>query len=171
MRNTKTNRAIIMLQGKDSEIYTKLAVKLQKIQDLEDEAKKLKKEVKDETRTYIEDLFTSDDVIYTRVVETVSVIFTLSKKPEASTTPQYKTILEELIQFLTPELQKKLEELKALYSTTVEKQASLRFTRKLEFADTELEDFLILLRNFKEEVLDWANAYDHALQDISERLR
>jgi hypothetical protein len=103
---------IVTLKSFNSQVYTKLAQKVERISVLEEEIKQLKEEVKQETRDNITDLFEAEDAARTRVVDTVSFILTLSKDPEATKSPKYKDILEALTTHLTPELIVVLEGLK-----------------------------------------------------------
>lgn len=156
---SKAGKAIANLEGKQSERYTKLAQKLQKITDLDAEVKGLKAEVKAETKELIEDLFTAEDEIYTRVVETISASFTLSKKPDPTITIQYAKVVQDLEEHLTPELIKVLTQLKDKYSSVVNKQAALRFKIKTEYVD-EGAQLLEELRIFRAVISNWARQFD-----------
>ena len=106
------SEVIALLRGSDSQVYTKLAQKVNRIEQLESEIKELKEEVKQVSRENIADLFDADDAVKARVVQTMSFILTLSKDPKATVTPKYKDILEALSTQLTPELIIVLENLK-----------------------------------------------------------
>lgn len=112
--------------------YTKLANNLQRIDQLTEELKSLQAEVKDQQREQVAELFDAEDAVFTRVVETKSVIFTLSKDPKATEAPQYKKILEEFETMLTPELVKVLHALKKQHVTITQKAPSLKYTMKSE---------------------------------------
>lgn len=169
-RDPKAGKAIANLRGKDSEKYTKLANRIQELQKLEDEIKTIKKEIKSDTKDLIADLFTAEDIIYTRVVETVSVIFTMSKDPEPTKSVSYAKVLNDLTEFLTPELKEKLEELKSAYTSTSSREPSLRVDRKVEFVDTASQQILNYAYTFKQNILAWAQQYDRKLNQIKGQL-
>lgn len=128
----KGDRVTAHLRGRDSEKYTKLGTKIERIQTLKKELTDLEAEVKASTKSDIADLFDAADVVKTRVVETLSLIFTLSKDPEASNNPKYKEILETLSADFTPDLIKKMEKLKETMVTVVNRSPSLRTTHLKE---------------------------------------
>ena len=113
-----------------SEKYTKLAQNLQKIDDLTEQIKNLQAEVKQQRREDVAALFDAEDAVFTRVIDTKSVVFTLSKDPKATELPQYKKILEELEQHLTPELLRVLAALKREHVTVTQKEPSLKYDMK-----------------------------------------
>jgi uncharacterized protein (UPF0335 family) len=149
---------VAMLRGSDSQVYTKLAQKVNRIEQLEEEIKALKEEVKQVSRENIADLFDADDAIKARVVQTMSFILTLSKDPKATVTPKYKDILEALSTQLTPELIIVLENLKKQMVTVTQKSPSLRITRNVD--EGSIGD---LFARFKQKVFGWATSYDQKL--------
>lgn len=123
----KLEKVIATLKAKDSERYTKLALKMSRVEKLAKEIDEIKAEIKQETREYVIDLFDADDATKTRVIETASVVLTLTKDPKKTESPQYAKILGELENHLTPDLLKMLQELKRQYVTVVQKQPSLTY--------------------------------------------
>jgi len=121
---------IAHLKSYNSQVYTKLAQKVERISVLEEEIKQLKEQVKQETRDNITDLFDAEDAARTRVVDTISFIMTLSKDPKATQAPKYKEILEALTEHLTPELIVVLEGLKQSMVTVTQKAPALRIRQK-----------------------------------------
>src|SRR5690606_39404420 len=113
------------LNSYESGRYTKLGRNLHRIERLESRIKQIKEEVKGETKELVADLFNAEDAVRTRVVETVSFTFQLTKDPKATETVQYAKVLKELEEHLTPELIQVMESLKAKYSSTVQKSPSL----------------------------------------------
>jgi alanyl-tRNA synthetase len=151
------DRVIASLKSHDSQVYTKLAQKTERIKQLKDEIKALEEEVKQSTRSDVADLFAAEDAVKTRVIETLSYILTLSKDPEPTKVPKYKDILEELSKQLTPELILVLEALKEQMVTVTQKAPSLRIKPVKE---GRLDN---LLFKFKEKIFGWANRYDQKL--------
>lgn len=110
--------------------YTKLMQNMDQIATLSAQLEELKEQVKQQRREDVADLFDADDAVLTRVVETKSVVFTLSKDPKATEAPKYKVILEELEKKLTPDLIKVLTALKAEHVTITQKEPSLKYAAK-----------------------------------------
>lgn len=150
---------IARLYSYESQSYTKLAQKLERISQLEDEIKALKNEVKIETKERIQDLFEAEDAAKTRVVETVSFIFTMTKDPKATVSPKYKEILQELEKSLTPELILVLNTLKETMITVTQKSPGLKVNVKEDQSESKLS-------KLKDMVLRWATTYDQKLDRL-----
>ena len=158
-----SNEVIARLKSYNSQVYTKLAQKVERMKQLESEISILKEEVKAETRENIADLFDAEDATKTRVVETVSLILTLSKDPKATESPKYKEILNELEKHLTPELIVVLENLKKTMVTVTQKSPSLRInTMKESFGGQ-------MFARLKDIVMNWANRYDQKLDALKQK--
>ena len=157
-------QASVSLKSYQSQIYTKLGQKLKRIEELEQELDELKEQVKQSTREDVAALFDVEDAVKTRVVETVSFIFTLSKDPKATVSPKYKEILETLAEQLTPELIQVLEGLKKTMVTVRQKEPSLRYKSK----QTKLDEgmFTNYLRKLKHWVNSWGKKYDAKLNQL-----
>lgn len=156
----KPDRVTAALKGRDSEKYTKLGQKIQRIETLSKELDDLQAEVKAETKTDIADLFDAADAVKTRVVETLSLIFTLSKNPATQNNPKYKDILETLSADFTPDLIKKMEALKKTMVTVVNKSPSLRVTHLKE---GKFSSFFKKLKNY---FTAWGIQYDEKLDAL-----
>lgn len=154
---------IATLKSYNSQVYTKLAQKVERISQLEVEVKALKEEVKQETRENITDLFDAADAINTRVVDTVSFILTLSKDPKATEAPKYKDILEALTEHLTPELIAVLEQLKKTMVTVTQKAPALRIRPKEEQLEEEDNMIARFINHLMGIVSRWAGNYDRKL--------
>lgn len=154
-----TDKVVAQLQSYNSQVYTKLANKLLRLEELENEIKTIKEELKSETKENIHDLFDAEDAARTRVIETISFIFTLSKDPKATESPKYKEILSELEKHLTPELILVLESLKKQLVTVTQKSPSLR-VRSLK------EDIESIFARFKDTIMSWATQYDKKLDAL-----
>lgn len=153
---------IAKLASYDSQSYTKLAQKVERIRILKEEMKRLEEEVKQETRDNIGDLFDAEDAVKTRIVETMSFILTLSKDPKATETPKYKEILNELTNHLTPELIEVLEGLKKQMVTITQKSPSLSIKPISEgFVGS-------LFARMKNAVLNWGQRYDQKLDKLKQ---
>lgn len=160
----KTDRVIANLRSYNSQVYTKLAQKVERISLLEAEIKQLKVEVKQSAREDVAEIFSIDDAVKTRVVETMSFILTLSKDPVATKSPKYKDILEALSEHFTPELTKMLENLKESMVTVVQKEPSLTVKSKT----VSESRFTSWLHKFKNFVLNWGQGYDQRLAQLKQ---
>lgn len=164
------DKVIARLKSYDSAVYTKLGNKLLKLQALEEEVKTLKAELKADTKVYISDLFTAEQAAKTRVIETVSFIFTLSKDPKATVTTKYVEVLKELAGHLTPQLLAIMEQLKTQYQSVTQKSPSLKVFKKVKesVARVDEDNMDEYFRVFKELVLEWGDKYDSKLQKLKD---
>jgi hypothetical protein len=157
------DKAIANLKSYNSQSYTKLAQKLERIKQLSEEVDQLKEEVKAETKEGVADLFAAEDAARTRIVETVSFIFQMSKNPKETVTPKYKDILEELSKSMTPELIKVMEGLKKTMVTTVQKSPTLKVTAKESINEGVWDALKGYLAGFLAKVQAWGTKYDSKL--------
>ena len=153
---------VAVLRSYNSQVYTKLAQKIERIDLLEAEIKQLKAEVKDETKGLIAGLFDAVDAARTRVVKTVSFIFKLTKDPAATEAPKYKEILTALEAHLTPELLTILEGLKKQLVTVTQKSPALSIRPNDELNEGVADIFAKVKRH----VFQWAVGYDRKLAQL-----
>lgn len=157
----KGTKVIARLRSYKSQTYTKLAQKLQRMESLTEEMKQLKDEIKQHTREDVADLFDAADAARTRVIETVSFIFNLTKDPKVTESPKYKNILEELEQHLTPELIKVLEGIKNQEEMITKTQKSPALSVK-----PINEAVGSIFARLKQAVYSWAKGYDQKLNAL-----
>lgn len=160
------DKVIANLKSFDSQSYTKLAQKIDKVSTLEAEVKQLKEEIKQDTRENIHDLFAAEDAVRTRVVETLQFVFTLSKDPKPTETYKYANIIDELSQHLTPELIKMLEDLKSKYKSTVQKPPSLKVKPLDEGIGDSISSYWTKFKQFVER---WGQQYDTKLDKLKQQ--
>lgn len=79
------DRIIAILTGMESGKFTRIANKYRQIDRLEKICKKKRDELNTAVKGKFQDLFDVQDEIYTRVIESVSLVATLAKKTEAKT--------------------------------------------------------------------------------------
>lgn len=156
-------KVVAMLRSYNSQTYTKLANKVQRISELKSEIAALEDEVKQSTREDVSDLFDAEDAALTRVVDTISFIMTLSKDPKATVTPKYKDILEALTEHLTPELIQVLEGLKKTMVTVTQKSPSLKIQAKDEISEGVFSSIGAKIKNF---ISKWGAQYDNKLNQL-----
>ena len=157
----KGSKVIERLRSYKSQTYTKLAQKLQRIEELSEEMKQLKDEIKTHTKEDVSDLFDAADAARTRVIETVSFIFNLTKDPKVTETPKYKNILEELEKHLTPELIKVLEGIKSQEEMVTKTQKSPALSVK-----PINEAVGGIFSRLKQIIYTWAKSYDQKLNAL-----
>lgn len=163
----EAGKVVAILKSYNSQTYTKLAQKVQRIEALEEEIKQLKAEVKVETRGFIAALFDAADAARTRVVNTISFILTLSKDPKPTESYQYAKIIAELEQHLTPDLIKVLSSLKEKFKTITQKEPSLKVTAKNnESIDEEANDGTEDIRPYAAKVLRFLSNYDSKIEHL-----
>jgi uncharacterized protein (UPF0335 family) len=150
-------QVIANLLSYKSQTYTKLAQKVARIRQLEEEVNALNEEVKQTARLEISDLFDAEDAVKTRIIKTVSLIIQISKDPEPTIAPKYKDIVEELTNHLTPELIAVLEHLKKTMVTVTQKEAGLKVK---PIDEGRVGNFFAGL---KQKILGWARGYDQKL--------
>lgn len=167
-------KVMVHLKRYDSGRYTKLGRNLQRLERINARVAAIKEEVKQDTRELIADLFHAEDACRTRMVETVGFIFQLTKDPKATVTPQYKKVLEELTNHMTPELIAMMEDLKSKYQSTTQKPPALTARDKSAIADESIEegigDFWKKLKNYCRKYLrhvqEWGKDYDARLDAL-----
>jgi uncharacterized protein (UPF0335 family) len=156
-------QVIAVLRSHNSQVYTKLAQKVERISVLEEEIKQLKEEVKQSTRDDVSALFDAEDAAKTRIIQTMSFILQLSKDPAATKAPKYKDILEKLSEHLTPELIAVLEKLKLTMVTTTQKSAGLKITPLDEGR------FAQLFSELRDIIANWGEHYDQELAALQQQ--
>lgn len=160
------SKVVATLKSYNSQSYTKLAQKIQRIETLEEEVKLLKAQVKTAAREDIADLFGADDIVSTRVVETVSFILTLSKNPKETETIKYASVIAELTKSLTPDLIVALDALKAKYTTFTQKEPSLKLQARESLGEGVWDQVKGVLALFKQAITSWASKFDSKLASL-----
>lgn len=168
--NRTDDKAEVELTGTDSMVYTKLAQKVERISQLEEEIKQLKAQVKSETRQYVAGLFEADDEVRTRVVNTKQFVLTLSKQPKPTETYQYAKIVAELEKSLTPKLLVVLQNLKEQFKTVVQKEPSLRIEPRESVTESILSNLKGYFRNYLSFIVNWGKHYDRELAILESML-
>ena len=157
------NKIIADLSGKHSEIFTKTAIKLKQIAELEEEIEKINDEIKQEAgRDKIFALFGAEFEFVTRVINTVSGIsIMLTKQPKAAETKKYEAICKELYTLLDEKLKPAGDAIIAKHTTIQPpKPPSLKLTPVKEGIGSDIwNKFLVTIKK-------WGKAYDTKLNSI-----
>jgi hypothetical protein len=100
----KKSSVTVRVSDKASTKYTNLAKNMVKIDKLKEELDKIADDVKQSRREDVAELFDDIDACKTRIIETKSAVFKMSKDPKPTERVSYNAVLTELEQHLTPEL-------------------------------------------------------------------
>lgn len=163
----KVERITLELTGKHSEKFTKLASKFKEVKESLEELTDVKNEMNEHIKAEALELFDAEDEILTRVIETVSMTVTISKKTveEKSKTDYEKAI--KMLSEMVPELTDKINDvIKACTEVTKnEKSPALRVDIKEDMSDIinmAKKKFLSLYKKIK----SWMNSFDSKLKAV-----
>lgn len=167
---TEIDRVIIELTGAESGALTKLAGKYDRLNNAIKLMSEKKNELNVTIKDRVEELFAVEDVVLTRVIETVSFTMTVSKKARVNdkVTIDYEAISLELAKLIPEELQAKVEEITKAYTTVaVQSDKSPALTVKSKVTEgviTGLKDSIVkLLKQVVKSISSWALKYDRKL--------
>jgi hypothetical protein len=171
-------RVTLELHGAQSAPLTKLAARYDRlnkaIKTMGEQRDKLNEDIKGK----VEDLFAAEDVVLTRVIDTVSFTMTVSRKTKTAdkTVVDYEKIAGELAKLIPDELQPKVDEIVKAYSTLVlgqEKSPALQVKAKV--AEGLLSDLGSKLANAVKTVVksvaSWAKGYDKKLSALKKEAK
>ena len=167
--SASATKVVAQLNSYKSGVYTKLAMKLTRLEEIKQEAKELTAEIKQHSRENVADLFDAEDAASTRVVDTLQFIFTMTKDPKATESPQYKKILETLEKQFTPELTEVYTRLKSEMVTVTQKAPALKVAKKDESIQEMLnlrEGIASMFTKIKNAVMRWGQKYDAKLDAL-----
>lgn len=164
---SKIEKVIVELKGSEAGKVTKIVNQLQEISDLEKELKQKKEKLKCSSKEICDELFKAEDEVYTRVMETSSVILTISK----STTREkidYKKALEEMATKLTPDIIKQMNEIIKAFTKTEEVSSTVKGTVKESFKDWMNKGFGFI-KTLVDKMKLWGKTYDTKLKDFQKK--
>ena len=172
------DKVIVELSGKESEKFTKLASKFKnlrkKTDELSAETDNLNREVKD----LAIDLFDATDEVYTRIVETVSMTISISKREpdslQRTEKVDYEKIIKE-IQALVPGLSDKIDEIiKANTEVKEEMKTAKAPQLRVKMNEGLGDDVIKFLKNIGKRLIQsvrpWAREFDRKAKDIKKRI-
>lgn len=159
-------KAIATLSGNTSGVFTKYAQSYREIDQKSKEIEALKDKLNEKVKNSVDELFDVEDALYTRVVESVSMIATLSKySPEVTTQENDFDIngfVAELFETATEDLLPLLNSLKSKYTKLVEKtkkETPSRLTIKTKESINEDESVGVY-----PELKQWADKFSEKIQ-------
>ena len=161
------------LSSYDSGKYTRLAQNFARMEQIALETVELQTSMKADMRAAFEPLFNAEETAYSRVIETVSFVMSLTKNPAPATTVRYSEVLKELEEHLTPELLTVLESIKAKYSKANEsKPSSFSYKPKAggvgDQSESVQESAMVdkmksFFSKYLEKITQWGSSYDSKL--------
>lgn len=172
------DRVTATLSGTRSGIYTRIANRYKRIDVLIDKLQEQRNRLNEQVKEHVVDLFDAEDECLTRVVETVSLTVTLSKRTPAGSKEisdfDTEGFLEELYSTF-PDLEKQLNYLKDKYTTleTVEipeKSPALRVKLNEDHNENvadKLEDYSDLVY---QKVMKGLESFDRKLAHIKSNI-
>lgn len=170
-------RVIVELNGNESGVLTKLASRYDRLDKAIKVMGQKKNELNADIKAKVEDLFAAEDIVLTRVIETVSYTMTVSKrsKVDDKTTVDYKSIAEELAKLIPEELQAKVEEITKAYTTVMaQPDKSPALSVKSKVTEGILQDLgtklVQMIKKLIKSVTSWAISYDRKLDKLKRQL-
>lgn len=169
------DKVTAVLSGKKSEVFTKIAQEYKRIDDEIDKLQKERNELNDKVKTKMAAMFDATDEVYTRIIESVSLVANLSKRtPDHTKTVETfdaEGMLEELAETM-PELTEQLTYLRSKYTTIKEvtvkaKSPALRVNiKEAEDMDMDIaiQEYSDLVAN---KVLNNLYNYDMKIKNLS----
>jgi hypothetical protein len=171
----QVDRVIVELNGNESGVLTKLASRYDRLNKAIKVMGEKKNELNADIKEKVEDLFAAEDVVLTRVIETCSFTLTVSKrsKQEDKVTIDYEAIAMELAKLIPDELQAKVDEIVAAY-TSIKKQEdkspALAVKAKVNEGLGDLAKSLVaLVKKAVKSIASWAKKYDRKLAALKKQ--
>lgn len=167
---------IAKLQRQEASAFTKLASRYLRTVRLMKTLDQKKKELNKNIKELAENLFDAEDMIYKRLIKTLSLTVTLSaageKQVEEFDEEGYITELEEIVEGLGTDL----EELKAKYTTLTTSKVPTKLMEPKANLDQLKQEILDLERGIKNEsVIDiaarWWVAFRNVINSYTKTLR
>lgn len=173
----QVERVIVDLEGSESGVLTRLASRYDRMVKAIKVMTEKKNELNADIKAKVEDLFAAEDVILTRVIETVSFTLTVSKraKQEDKTTVDWESIAKALSELVEKDLQPQVDEIMNTFTTIVkqeDKSPALNVKAKVaEGLLGDLKDSLVkLIKKVVKSVSSWAPKYDKKLAALKKQL-
>ena len=178
----KVDRVIVELEGSQSGAMTRLASRYDRLEKAIKKMGEKRDELNSKIKEQVEELFAPEDVVLTRVVETVSFTMTLSKlvkseEQEPKKVVKYDKIAEELAKLIPDELQAQVDAIVAKYteiSIAAEKSPALRVKSKVDESLNEgildmLGSIAAKIGKWLKDTAKWASSYDKKLDALKKK--
>lgn len=172
------DRVIVELKGNESGALTRLASRYDRIDKAIKVMGQKRNELNAEIKGKVEDLFAAEDIVLTRVIETVSFTMTVSKKSKVAdkVAVDYEAIATELAKLIPDELQAKVDEIVKAYTTiTPQPDKSPALSVKAKVTEGLLGDLKASVVSFIKKVVksvaSWAPKFDKKLDALKKQLQ
>lgn len=173
----KVEKVIVELKGSESAVLTKLAAQYDRLNKAIKTMTERKGDLNAVIKDKVEELFAAEDIVLTRVIDTVSFTMTVSKraKVEDKVTVDFQKIAEELAVLIPDELQSKVDEIVKAY-TFIEKQQdkSPALTVKAKVNEGLLADLgssiMNMIKKTVKSLTSWATKYDKKLSNLKKMI-
>lgn len=169
------DKVTAVLTGKKSEIFTKIAQEYKRIDDEIDRLQKERDSLNDKVKEKMSAMFDANDEIYTRIIESVSLVANLSKRtPDHTKTIETfdpEGMLEELAETM-PELTEQLTYLREKYTTVKEVTVKAKSPAlRVKIKEAEGNDLHATIQEYSDlvatKILSNLYAYDMKIKNIS----
>jgi hypothetical protein len=171
----KIDRVTVELAGNPSGVMSRLTSRYDRLDKAIKTMTVKRNEMNEQIKENVTELFNAEDIVLTRVVETISFTLTLSKLVKSSeqnpkTTVDYEAIAKELAKLIPEELQEQVEAITKMYTEVTiaaDKSPALRIKNKNDKLDEGLMDSIKGLANkvvkWAKSMASWAVGYDKKL--------
>lgn len=166
------DRVITTLEGTESATMSKLAGRFKRLEQAIKRMSTARDELKNKLKDDVAEYFNADEILLTRVVETVSFTLTLSKTPtiKEKTVYDHEKIAEELTKLVEKGLEEKVKEIYETYkkvtpaklgTPTIDADAKIT-----EGISTYFSKFVDYMKKLTKSVTSWAVTYDKQLEAL-----
>uniref|UniRef100_UPI0038910E4B hypothetical protein n=1 Tax=Acinetobacter sp. TaxID=472 RepID=UPI0038910E4B len=166
--------------GSQSASMTKLAKRYARLEASMKAMKEKHEELNTRLKGEVQDLFEAEEVIYTRVVETAQFTLTMAKEiqkdPEQKKEIDYEKIIAALSMLIPDELQSKVDQVVAKYTTVVEvpakppvKRLSVSKEVGAPVVEGVIDNLKSMAKKFLASMLSWGQSYDKKLDRLKKQ--
>lgn len=178
----KIDRVTVELAGNPSGVMSRLTSRYDRLDKAIKTMSVKRNEMNEQIKENVTGLFDAEDIVLTRVVETVSFTLTLSKLVKSSeqnpkVVVDYEAIAKELAKLIPEELQTQVEAITKMYtevSIAADKSPALRIKNKNDKLDEGLIDSIKGLATkivkWAKSIASWAVGYDKKLANLKKKL-
>ena len=167
------DRVIVELKGNESGTLTRLASRYDRLDKAIKVMGQKRNELNAEIKEKVEDLFAAEDIVLTRVIETVSFTMTVSKKSKVAdkVAIDYEAIATELAKLIPDDLQAKVDEIVKAYTTiTPQADKSPALSVKAKVTEGIISDLkasiVSLIKKIVKSIASWAPKFDKKLDKL-----
>lgn len=179
------DRVATELAGVKSGVATKLAQEFKMLKEQTDAVKAKKEELDQRVLDLVENTFDPTDAVWTRVIETCSLVITATKAYTQKGDDEFDAdgFFTELMAECMPELQARLSELRTKYTVAgkeVKYKSSVKVKLATESTEGEEKEEKVentswwktiknMFANLTKHFTEWGKSYDEKLEDIAEK--